>query len=281
MLLSRAYATLRTAARSRLRTSRAPVDPEPPIYRVLLNTLPKSGSVFLFCTLSESLRLPRMHLGNMYSLVDQISLTQMRRFIAAACVSQNHLAPSAENIQILKHFGCRLILHLRDPRQALLSWVHHLDWLYGDDRRDGLLLSPPYPPVGYFGWDFARKLDWQIDNYLPHMIDWIDRWVAIHDEGQLPILLTSYAEFCRDIEGLCERICAFCDIPPDRFDFVEIPKTIDHHFRLGDDSEWRRVYSAEQADRANAMVPPALANRLGWLLDELPGGSSDEPVLVA
>ena len=230
--------------------------------RVLLNTLPKSGSVFLQQTLSGSLGVPSMYVGNMYSLIDQLSLDRMRHFASGSFVSQNHLAPSPENLRMLEHFGCPVVLHVRDPRQALVSWLYHLDRIRGD--AEALLLFSPHLPPNYFAWDFHRKLDWQIDNFLPHMVEWIARWVAIHDAGRLPVLLTTYDELSRDLRGLCRRICEFCAIPADAFRFVEAPKTIENHFRLGDDGEWRRVFSAEQTGRASAMLPAELAQRFGW-----------------
>jgi hypothetical protein len=242
----------------------ADLAPNKPAFRVLLNTLPKSGSVFLFHTLSLGLGCPEMHLGNLYSLVDQISPTQMRRFAGGAFVSQNHLAPSIENLQVLDHFDCRMVLHIRDPRQALVSWTHHLDRVCAHDDSETLLLLAPRTPHGYFARSFAEKLDWQIDNYLPRSIEWLSRWVAIHDSGALPILLTTYAELSGDIADLCRRICDFNGIPRAAFRLVEVPKTIDNHFRLGDDGEWRRVFSSDQIRRANTLLPSALADRFGW-----------------
>jgi hypothetical protein len=192
----------------------------------------------------------------------------MRRFAGGSYVSQNHLAPSPENLQILEHFGCRVVLHLRDPRQALVSLVHHLDRVCNGDDSERLLMFAPRTPPGYFASDFARKLDWQIDTYLPLMTDWITRWVALHDARRLPILLTNCAEMSRDIGALCRRICDFSGIPSERLRLVDIPKTIDNHFRLGDDGEWLRVYSPEQIERAGAIVPAELARRFGWSMPE-------------
>ena len=245
----------------------APISPEteesPAIPGVLLNTLPKSGSVFLFHTLSQSLQCGRMHVGNMYSLIDQISLEKMRRFVGGGYISQNHLAPSPENLQILEHFGCRVVLHLRDPRQALVSWTHHVDSVYQREGEEALLLFPERPPAAYFSWQLAQKLDWQIDHYWPVLIAWLAHWLDVHDAGRFPVLLTTYDELHSDIVGLCRRICDFCGVAADRFRFVDIPKTAEYHYRLADDGEWLRVLSPAQIDRVNATLPPEIACRLG------------------
>jgi hypothetical protein len=231
---------------------------------LLLNTMPKSGSVFLMHTLSETLGCGRLHLGNMYSLIDQISLEKMQAFAKGGWVAQDHLAPSLENLQILKHFGCAMVLHVRDPRQAMVSWTHHLDRIYRKHGEEPLLLVAPCPPSGYFAWNFTDKVDWQIDHYLPQAIDWLVRWLAVHDNGEIPVLLTDYGELSGDADRLCRRICGFYGIAVDGLRFVDIPKTIDNHFRLADDEEWLRVLDPAQIARVNALVPAELAARFGW-----------------
>jgi hypothetical protein len=232
---------------------------------LLLNTLPKSGSVFLMHTLSETLGCGRLHIGNMYSLIDQISLEKMRVFAKGGCVVQDHLAPSLENLQILRHFGCSMVLHVRDPRQAMVSWAHHLDRIYREQGEEPLLLVAPRPPSGYFAWDFTKKIDWQIDHYLPLAIDWLVRWLAVHDDGEIPILLTDYGELSGDADRLCRRICRFYGIAVEGRHFVDIPKTIANHFRLADDEEWLRVLNPAQLERVNALLPSELTSRFDWL----------------
>jgi hypothetical protein len=236
-----------------------------PVPSLLLNTLPKSGSVFLMHTLSETLGCGRWHLGSMYSLIDQISLEKMRVFGNGGWVVQDHLAPSLENLQILRHFGCAMVLHVRDPRQAMVSWLHHVDRIHREQGEEPLLLVAPRPPAGYFTWDFSDKIDWQIDHYFPQVIDWLVRWLAVHDSGEVPILLTDYRELSGDAGRLCRRICRFYGIAVEGLSFVDIPKTIDNHFRLADDEEWLRVLNPAQIERINALLPLELARRFGWL----------------
>jgi hypothetical protein len=209
-----------------------------------------------------------MHLGNNYGLIDQISPEKMRIFIDGNFVAQSHLAPSPENLRQLSHFHCRMVLHVRDPRQALLSWVHHLDRISGD--AGALLLCAVHPPTGYFDWDLTRKLDWQIEHYLPLEIDWLSRWVSVHDHGVIPILLTTYEELAAGAGPVCQRICNFAGIGTNPLHLVDIPKTSDVHFRLGENNEWRRVYSPSQIARADAMLPNELVARFGWLTLSIP-----------
>ena len=94
---------------SRLRPRR------PQTQSILLNTMPKSGSVYVCKSLAKILALRTMYIGNQYGLIDQIDVKDALTFSGGGFVSQNHLAPSAENLQILQHFKLKMVLHLRDP----------------------------------------------------------------------------------------------------------------------------------------------------------------------
>jgi hypothetical protein len=103
-----------------------------------------------------------MYIGNQYGLIDQIDVKDAHTFSGGGFVSQNHLAPSPENLQILQHFELKMVLHLRDPRQALLSWIHYLHYITGgNDGSELLLYFTPRTPAGYFEFSLSRQIDWR------------------------------------------------------------------------------------------------------------------------
>jgi hypothetical protein len=232
---------------------------------ILLNTMPKSGSVYVAMSLEKLLGLSFMHLGNRYVLIDQIDVQDARTFTRGGYVSQNHLAPSNENLQILQQLKLKMVLHLRDPRQALLSWLHHLDWISGcSDESDSLLYCVPRTPLGYFGWSLSRKLDWQIENYLPNLVAWTKRWVEIADQGTIPILITHQNDLRSNEKAFFDAILAFYQLSLD-FALPNVPRTMhETHFRRADPAEWRLTFTPEQAARATSEIPHALRIRFGW-----------------
>jgi hypothetical protein len=232
---------------------------------ILLNTMPKSGSVYIAKSLQKILGFGFMHIGNRYALIDQIDVQEARTFAGGGYISQNHLAPSPENLQILRHLNLKMVLHVRDPREAMLSWTHHLDRVSRCcDESDELLYSTPRPPMGYFGLSFSRKLDWQIENYLPNLVSWAQQWIDVADRGAIPILLTQQSELRCNEKGLFEAILAFFQVSID-FDLPNLPRTLEEtHFRRADPTEWRRTLTEEQAARASAAIPDELGRRFGW-----------------
>ena len=103
---------------------------------ILLNTMPKSGSVYILKSLAKIVDLKTKHCGDPSN--GRLSDKDLTAFSTGGFVVQNHLALSAENLQILEQLKPRMVLHLRDPRQAMLSWLHHVDW---KNRTEGLVLE--------------------------------------------------------------------------------------------------------------------------------------------
>jgi len=239
--------------------------PRPQTESILLNTMPKSGSVYVCKSLAKILALRTMYIGNQYGLIDQIDVKDAVTFSGGGFVSQNHLAPSPENLQILQHFKLKMVLHLRDPRQALLSWIHYLHYITGgNDNSEQLLYFAPRTPAGYFAFSLSRQIDWQIENYLPQLVLWATRWVEIADRGTIPILLTHQNDLRLEEKAFFDAILAFYQIDLD-YALPNLARTMDEtHFRKADPLEWRQTFTPDQAIRATSLISESLSKRFGW-----------------
>jgi hypothetical protein len=232
---------------------------------ILLSTMPKSGSAYISGSLATILQLNTMQISDGYALIDQINIQHAYTLSRGGFVSQAHLAPSSENLQVLQYFNQKLVLHLRDPRQALLSWIYHLDWISGgNDTCMELLYATPRVPTGYFDFSLPRKIDWHIDNYLPQLIAWTEQWVDVADRGVIPILITNWDDLRSNEKAFFDSILAFYQL---HFDYAlpNLPRTMEAtHFRRADPAEWMRSFTPEQADQATLMIPQPLRTRFGW-----------------
>jgi hypothetical protein len=246
---------------SRLR----PVRPQTSGESILLNTMPKSGSIYVLKSLAKILGLRTMYIGSQYGLIDQIDVKDALTFSRGGFVSQNHLAPSAENLQILQHFKLKMVLHLRDPRQALLSWIHYLHYITGgNDKSEQLLYFTPRTPPGYFEFSLSRQIDWQIANYMPQLVAWATRWVEIADRGTIPILITHQNDLRLEEKTFFDAILAFYQIDLD-YVLPNLARTMDEtHFRKADPMEWRRTFTPDQAMPATSLISDSMSKRFGW-----------------
>ena len=231
---------------------------------MLINTVPKSASESIWNKLAEGLSLAQGHLS--IGLFPDCCLIPFRVRTAAegGLIAKEHISATPFNLEVLAESGLdRMICHLRDPRQATLSWVHFVR-----DDVSMRLMAPIWrkivPPLAVPKDDLAKQIDWSIDHYLPHLIAFIRGWVeADEDPGQsIKVLFLSFEEFRAEPAAYFEQVLAFYDIDRRRFAAETEAEVV--HLRKGLLDEWRQVFSAAQQKRAWDLIPPDLAERFGW-----------------
>ena len=220
---------------------------------VLLVTLPKSGSIFLWSTISASLRLPMFRIAVTESLVDeQLIPGTLPIFARGGLSAQHHLAPSEQNVLFLKKNRItRFVLHLRDPRQAAVSW-----WYYS------LKIGSARPRKR--SQDEIEEVIWH--NFLKPASDWVQRWLDIADnDPDFDIFISTQEEMAGREAVHIRSILEFLRIPPGECE-VEIAKRDSAaHFRKGAKDEWLSFFSDEFKKRSKDLIPDHIAERFGWV----------------
>ena len=229
-------------------------------------TMPKSGSVFITRALAQTLSLSMLKASAGYFPSDNIDLASMMKFQEGGYIAQTHIDPSPFNLSILSRFAASWSVHLRDPRAALLSWTFHLDSprVYKNPLL-ALCVFPATPSWYYTDLTFTQKLDWQIANYYPALVAWIDRWCDVISDPAYAgkIRVTAY-------EDLVGREAAFIEafisktwrIAASKIELP--PRNSSNHFRNGAVDEWRRVFTPQQIDKTTAMISPRAREMFGW-----------------
>jgi hypothetical protein len=230
---------------------------------MLLSTLPKSASESIWNKLAEGLGMAQCHFS--LGLFPDCTLVRSRVQAVAAggVIVKEHLAPTPHNLEILAGAGLgRVVVHLRDPRQATLSWVH-----FARDDINKRLMAPLWrkivPPAQVLKQDLAAQIDWSLDSYLPHLTDFLEAWSAVEQAAAGPeVLFMTFEAFLEQPAAYTERVLAFHGIPSSAFRQEAEAEVV--HLRKGQSAEWRDVFTAEQRERAWSLIPPALAERFGW-----------------
>ena len=234
---------------------------------ILFLTMPKSGSIYIANRLVNGLVAPFCRISLSLFPLDHIVPSWLERFARGGAVCQEHLDASPRTIDLLSRARLtRLVVHLRDPRQATLSWVHHVETLTG---ASGYLRQRIWPllPEDYDRRSFAEKLDWHIARHLRLLSLWAQAWVKLAEAraGELAIRFTSYEEFRRDEPGFYASLLEFYGIESADFDAnpADLAKQ-EFHFRKGQTEEWREVFTDAQKQAAWCLMPDDLCARFGW-----------------
>lgn len=230
---------------------------------LLITTMPRSGTYYISRLFSDGLRIKSQIVSNQYFPSDTIRYHALKEFANGNYVSQDHFEASKINLTHISHYGGRVLCHVRDPRQAMLSWIHHIEQ-YKENAETYLFIYPPLPE-SYYGYSLERKIDWAIDNWLPLLVRWTEDWVAVADgDGPVKVKMTHYEEMIRDEKAFITDVLDFFSVPRERFIPTKIELGEDVHFRKGDADEWKTVFTSAQRTKATALIPNDLMVRMGW-----------------
>jgi len=229
-------------------------------------TLPKSGTVFLQNALCRGLskRPASVPSGGVFPNVT-IPQSAIEYTLGTGSVYLLHCAPSEYNKIEISHKLDRLVIQIRDPRQALLSWAYFITQVV--QSVDPVLRYHFGLPNDYEGRKFEAQIDWLIEHHLPDFINFIAGWLEISEnpEFQTEVLFLTHESLADNQGAYFSRLLSFYEIPEKAFVFPEEPKHGSLNFRQGKTDEWRHIFSVKQAERATALIPERLFDKFGWV----------------
>ncbi|MEO1192703.1 MAG: tetratricopeptide repeat protein [Pseudomonadota bacterium] len=231
---------------------------------MLITTLPKSASESIWNRLAEGLALAQSHIS-MGLFPDCCILgPRARTFAQGGVIAKEHIAATTHNLAMLSRSGVRRVLvHLRDPRQATVSWAHFVK-----EDVSMRLLAPIWrrivPPASVLAGGLQETLDWSIDHYLPLQIDWVRGWIEAGKGTDIEVLFLDFEGFKSDENAYFSQVLRFFAIDPQAFrqDLSAQAETV--HLRRGETDEWRGAMNSKQQARAAALLPDVMVERFGW-----------------
>ena len=240
---------------------------------ILLNTLPKSGSVFIRNSIIENKKAKHVNISDGFALVDQLQLRNTIDFIEnkECVIAQNHMDLSEINKNIIEYLNLKINLHIRDPRQAMLSWIHHLNRITGKDyRSEHTLRMIPRVPQNYFSKSLEEQIDWNISYYLPSLMNWIEKWVIYAERNSKSILITEYKELKDSPLDLINKIFTFFEF--DKYEGSSLPdignKIDDNHIRVGSANEWENIFTEKQKIKSSSIISKDFCYKFNWKYKE-------------
>ena len=244
---------------------------------ILLSTLPKSATVYIWAALAHGLGgLPQVRVTACWFPVDLVSKELLPEFVRGGnAVAHAHLGAQWQNRILLSHYLDKMIVHVRDPRSSALEWVHHMLTMKHDGQDLGIELTPKkYWPEGFFEMSYEEQIEVEVHSFLPDAIQWIESWLdAIEDPSfKTKVHLTQYEKFVADEKAYFHSVLDFYGIDKSLWTFKPYtPQKADDprlesagHFRNARLDEWRDAFTPDQIERAAGMMPERLFERFGW-----------------
>ena len=234
---------------------------------MLFNTLPKTASESIWNRLAEGLGMAQAHVS--LGLFPDCCVIGPRALTLAqgGLIVKEHIPATAYNLSMLARAGVnKLVFHVRDPRQATLSWAHFVR-----DDVSMRLMAPIWrrivPHAEVLKQDLAAAIDWSIERYLPLLLEVIEGWIAVEAARPhgLEVLFMDFESFRRDEPAYLDRVLGFYGIPRDRWQASRSDDAEIIHLRKGELDEWRRVFSPVQAATAADRLPASMVERFGWV----------------
>lgn len=236
---------------------------------VLVNTLPKSGTLFLVGALTKafsavSLMLSLGGFPRNYAVAEFVKL-----FARGGAVSVGHLDAHPDNLKILKDCGIKkIVIHVRDPRQTTVSWFHHIqNNMTGPEYYTRLFVQPPIPD-SYNGMQQDERLAWCQETFFPNAFRWIESWWKVGcEQTDLEVLFTQQEKMRLDSAATLNEILSFFGSGIRlSSDDVRPPKPGEGHFRKGRTDEWREVFTSSQQEEMGRLMAgnAELCAAFGW-----------------
>lgn len=239
---------------------------------IFISTLPKSGTTFILDCFQRGLNIQRILTSTDVGDIEQEQVLHWKLQQLASeggKIAIEHLPATGININLLNTYLDRWVVHVRDPRQNLISMVHHFSAMIKENAfstHHKKLFVEDFLKT-YASLSLSEQVSYHMKEYLPKAISFINNWVEAKDNPlySSKILLTQHEILKEDNNAFLESILNFYSIDKSMFCFPnKKPEKGELHFREGRTDEWREVLTPTQAKKATDMIPEKLFKRFNW-----------------
>ena len=177
----------------------------------------------------------------------------LKRYLPDGYALATHMPANQHNLGMLKECGIgKLMLLVRDPRDATLSWTYHI-------RKAGLSLRNHhtnifYLPEEYFSWEHSQQLSYQVKTFLPMAVNWLEGWFEqVASRSKPYVYITYFDNLRRDPINYFEGIFKFFDLLD-----VDCRRLSDPsqgpHFRAGVNGLWCDEFTEKDRELASELI---------------------------
>jgi Sulfotransferase domain len=215
---------------------------------IFLACFPKSGSTFLSTALQGLTGYSAYSAAEEYGHNEQdISRRKLRRARRTSIIQQ-HAKGSKNNLNILRQYSMRPIVHVRNLFDVVISLHDHL---FGEDH---------CVPTGYVHREFWRLSQREQFDYLIHVhLPWYFNFLVSWHEAQrhFSLIMTSYEELFADPPGTLRRLADFYGFDVDDAAIERALHYVSHQhtrFNKGVTGRGRELLTSAQCDAIRSLA---------------------------
>lgn len=224
---------------------------------IVMATAPKTGSTSLSHALGAAIDAPVTNLlcyRGRDTVYSKLSDRAVQAFAGKGVVNHGHLNSDAATLDLLRDTpSVRIVLHLRDPRETLLSTADMCLRL----RTSYSFATAPVPDPAH-GVAF---LDWMVDHYTPQLLTWMHDWITAYDTGHPSIVSLSTLDDLKSKgqDSVARHIAEKLGVTD-----IQTVKTQPRRTGQRLEGSQKLAYSDAQLARLEAQLPQALMQRFDW-----------------
>ncbi len=174
---------------------------------ILIACFPKSGSTYLCKVLADLTGLQRTNFAQARShgwYVEQdFSEPALRAHRRVPSIVHQHVKGTPPNVHLLKQYGVKPIILVRDLADILFSLHDHLD-------REGPAVPTGYVSPHYFEMSLDERLMYLIRIHLPWYFNFLVSWQDAADA--IPQKWITYEQLFADRVGTVLDVCEYCGL---------------------------------------------------------------------
>lgn len=223
---------------------------------VLVSTLPKAGTMWWKEVLWEgtfSSEIDVSHSSWKGDVNNTIGGQKLADLADKGGFYVGHIFPNSDNLKLINLYSNRFILHLRDPRQAFLSYFYFFERLQHKTllQKENALTFHCLPE-DYFSFSRSKKQSLLFDDFYLSAIQFIKQWVDILNKNKLkvPFIVTTHESMSLSTD-FSDRIRRFLGCTY-TLPFDAQPIKGKNNFRLGQTNRWKNQLSPELIEKMNA-----------------------------
>ena len=223
--------------------------------------MPKSAGSSLAATAAKALSLKRWAYGLDDKRAPGYASSRLdaeiaKRLCNRKLLIQTHAMPWKENIEILKKYhNNKFIVHIRDPRDAVISYFHMAE------KEQVVRMRFSHMDKNYNKMKRIERLNRVVNIIYPRYIEFITGWVAAADMASSNALVTSFEQFVLSPQKVSSDVAEFLSQKK-----LEMNSSIENiHYRKGKILGGAEYFSKEVQNTLYRQIPSEISRRFGWL----------------